>query len=66
MWTKPNARKKNHMQDGVPGSNVSLAKWGNKFLRRKVCRTGTQFCFPVDMCRLVTHMEVCLLEKSLL
>lgn len=51
------------MQDGVPGSNVSLAKWGNKFLRKKVCRTGIQLCFPMDMCRLVTHMEVCLLEK---
>lgn len=23
------------MQDGVPGSNVSLAKWGNKFLRKE-------------------------------
>lgn len=64
MWIKSNARKKNHMQEGVPGSNVSLAEWGNKFLRRNVCRTGTQFFFPMDMCRLATHMEVCLLEKT--
>lgn len=23
------------MQDGAPGSNISLAKWGNKYLRKK-------------------------------
>lgn len=36
------------MQDGVPGSSISLAKWGNKYLRKKVVFPNgyVQACYP--------------------
>lgn len=40
----------------APGSNVSLAKWGDKYMREKVVS-------QMDMCMLATHKEVCLLKN---
>lgn len=52
---------KKNIQDAVLGSNVALANWGHNLLRKKGCRIGIEFCFLLDVCLLVTHMEVCLL-----